>query len=271
MAGLYAFIGGAAGKFSDIMQEQRNLAGQKEIETMSLQKQKHLNEELDDEFFGDFHIQYGSDLTNAPNDPAKRRVLFNNAVRAFDNPDNIKALQSMSAYDLDNLQSYLVAKANDFFHYRPDGEGNNVIQAYDYSNLENVLGNRFFEGIRGVDPTWELDKKIDDKTGETLNINKDIVTEHPEDFDWENIPNFEETYGDNFGHEVLTKIKSSQQLSCTPIVVFTTSASKKEIRSAMLLGANSFVNKPMEADQYPLIITQILNYWRMTQSSSSMD
>jgi len=204
MAGLYAFIGGAAGKFSDIMQEQRNLAGQKEIETMSLQKQKHLNEELDDEFFGDFHIQYGSDLTNAPNDPAKRRVLFNNAVRAFDNPDNIKALQSMSAYDLDNLQSYLVAKANDFFHYRPDGEGNNVIQAYDYSNLENVLGNRFFEGIRGVDPTWELDKKIDDKTGETLNINKDIVTEHPEDFDWENIPNFEETYGDNFGHEVLT-------------------------------------------------------------------
>ncbi len=73
------------------------------------------------------------------------------------------------------------------------------------------------------------------------------------------------------GHEVLTKIKSSQQLSCTPIVVFTTSASKKEIRSAMLLGANSFVNKPMEADQYPLIITQILNYWRMNQSSSSMD
>ena len=31
MAGLYAFIGGAAGKFSEIQQEQRNLAGEKEL------------------------------------------------------------------------------------------------------------------------------------------------------------------------------------------------------------------------------------------------
>jgi hypothetical protein len=203
MAGLYAFIGGAAGKFSEIQQEQRNLAGEKELETLKLQKTKHLNEELDDEFFGDFQIKYGADLANAPNDPSKRRVLFNNAVRAFDNPTNQKALQTMSTHELDDLQSYLVAKGNDFFHYRPDGEGNNVIQDYNYDNLKDVLGNRFFDSLQGIDPTWELDTHIDDKTGETLKINKDMAQESPDKFDYEEIPNFEEVYGTNFGEDVL--------------------------------------------------------------------
>ena len=262
MAGLYAFIGGAAGKFSEIQQEQRNLAGEKELETLKLQKTKHLNEELDDEFFGDFQIKYGADLANAPNDPSKRRVLFNNAVRAFDNPANQKALQTMSTHELDDLQSYLVAKGNDFFHYRPDGEGNNVIQDYNYDNLKDVLGNRFFDSLQGIDPTWELDTHIDDKTGETLKINKDMAQESPDKFDYEEIPNFEEVYGTNFGEDVLrngqygnmTDIQASHQKPWMKVA-----ATLGYQRSQGYIGAQTYMRELAELQaSYGLSDSQII-------------
>lgn len=67
------------------------------------------------------------------------------------------------------------------------------------------------------------------------------------------------------GHEILAKIKKSVRLVEIPVVIFSTSNSGKDIKHALAAYANSYIVKPMEADQYGAVISQILRYWEMDQ------
>ncbi len=67
------------------------------------------------------------------------------------------------------------------------------------------------------------------------------------------------------GHEILSVIKSDELLVKMPVVVFTTSAAKKDIRRAIRNHANSFITKPMGADGYGKAIQSILSYWELNQ------
>lgn len=67
------------------------------------------------------------------------------------------------------------------------------------------------------------------------------------------------------GHEVLARIKSSKQLAGIPVVIFSTSNSGKDIERALKSYANSYIVKPMEADQYGEVISKILQYWELNQ------
>lgn len=67
------------------------------------------------------------------------------------------------------------------------------------------------------------------------------------------------------GHEILKKIKTDEQLINIPVVIFSTSNSNKDIESALNLYANSYIVKPMEADGYESVISELLNYWSMNQ------
>lgn len=70
------------------------------------------------------------------------------------------------------------------------------------------------------------------------------------------------------GHEILSVIKSDSLLVKMPVVVFTTSAAKKDIRRAMNNHANSFITKPMGADRYGSTIQSILDYWEFNMHPS---
>jgi CheY-like chemotaxis protein len=67
------------------------------------------------------------------------------------------------------------------------------------------------------------------------------------------------------GHEILARIKNSRRLARIPVVIFSTSSSSRDIRRALDNYANSYIVKPMEADRYGEVISEILHYWELNQ------
>ena len=63
------------------------------------------------------------------------------------------------------------------------------------------------------------------------------------------------------GFEVLSRIKSSPDYGWVPVVLLTTSARNDEISRGYRLGANSYVTKPMQFDQFAHKIRIIGEYW----------
>jgi len=63
------------------------------------------------------------------------------------------------------------------------------------------------------------------------------------------------------GIEVLKKIKGSEATKLIPTIVFSSSQLGKDRKTCYQLGANSYVAKPVEFDEYVKIITQIGTYW----------
>ncbi|WP_417916804.1 response regulator [Candidatus Electronema sp. JC] len=67
------------------------------------------------------------------------------------------------------------------------------------------------------------------------------------------------------GHEILARMKRSVRLAKIPVVVFSTSNSGKDIEQALNSHANSYIVKPMEADKYGEVISELLQYWELNQ------
>jgi hypothetical protein len=67
------------------------------------------------------------------------------------------------------------------------------------------------------------------------------------------------------GHEVLAQMKRSGRLAKIPVVIFSTSNSSKDIERAMNSHANSYIVKPMEADGYGAVISEMLHYWELNE------
>jgi CheY-like chemotaxis protein len=63
------------------------------------------------------------------------------------------------------------------------------------------------------------------------------------------------------GLEVLRRIKSHSVFRSIPVVVLTTSADDGDIRTAYELGANSYIVKPVDFDQFVQVAGQIELYW----------
>jgi two-component system response regulator len=59
------------------------------------------------------------------------------------------------------------------------------------------------------------------------------------------------------GREVLSKIKSDEDLAHIPVVVLTTSAAEEDILRSYQLHANAYVTKPVDIDQFIAAIKQI--------------
>ncbi len=67
------------------------------------------------------------------------------------------------------------------------------------------------------------------------------------------------------GHEVLSQFKKSPCLAKVPVVIFSTSNSGKDIELALNNHANSYLVKPMEADKYGQLISEMLRYWELNE------
>lgn len=63
------------------------------------------------------------------------------------------------------------------------------------------------------------------------------------------------------GREVLKEIRSDESLKDIPVVVLTTSDVERDVENSYRLGANSYVTKPMDMDQFVAAVLAIEDYW----------
>jgi CheY-like chemotaxis protein len=63
------------------------------------------------------------------------------------------------------------------------------------------------------------------------------------------------------GIEVLRQLKAHPILRVIPVVMLTTSSSTSDVTAAYQAGANSYIIKPVEFDEFTQITAQIELYW----------
>jgi CheY-like chemotaxis protein len=63
------------------------------------------------------------------------------------------------------------------------------------------------------------------------------------------------------GFEILQRIRSDEKTKLIPVIVFTSSKEDQDITRSYLLGANSYVRKPIDSEKFTLILQQIISYW----------
>ncbi len=63
------------------------------------------------------------------------------------------------------------------------------------------------------------------------------------------------------GREVLAEIKADIQLRMIPVVILTTSKAEEDILRAYGLHANCYVTKPVDFDQFSLVVQAIESFW----------
>jgi CheY-like chemotaxis protein len=63
------------------------------------------------------------------------------------------------------------------------------------------------------------------------------------------------------GLEVLKRIREDERTRITPVVILTTSSEEQDILQGYSLGANSYVRKPVDFDQFNHAVGQLGMYW----------
>ncbi len=73
------------------------------------------------------------------------------------------------------------------------------------------------------------------------------------------------------GMEVLREVRASKQLALLPIVIFTTSNADEHINSAYIGGANAYVRKPIDADEFMKKIKALVEFWAYAAALPKID
>ena len=63
------------------------------------------------------------------------------------------------------------------------------------------------------------------------------------------------------GLEVLRRIRADQRTSLQPIVILTSSKEEQDLVTGYLLGANSYIRKPVDFNQFIEAVRQLGLYW----------
>jgi two-component system response regulator len=69
------------------------------------------------------------------------------------------------------------------------------------------------------------------------------------------------------GHEVLWRIRKDERTSRLPVVVLTSSNEERDIGTSYDLGANSFVRKPVDLNEFIKAVRQLGSYWLATNDA----
>lgn len=70
------------------------------------------------------------------------------------------------------------------------------------------------------------------------------------------------------GLEVLETLRQDARTNLQTVVIMTSSDEESDIQNAYRLGANSYIRKPVEFDEFMDAIRQLVNYWlRLNQSN----
>ncbi|MBC7950625.1 MAG: response regulator [Rhodospirillaceae bacterium] len=63
------------------------------------------------------------------------------------------------------------------------------------------------------------------------------------------------------GHEILEEMKADRSLRGIPVVVLSTSEAERDVLKSYQLGANSFISKPMDIEDFSRAIHAVQDYW----------
>ena len=63
------------------------------------------------------------------------------------------------------------------------------------------------------------------------------------------------------GHEVLKRIKDDPRTSAIPVVILTSSAEERDVMRTYEVGANSYIVKPVDFEQFTEAVRDIGKYW----------
>lgn len=63
------------------------------------------------------------------------------------------------------------------------------------------------------------------------------------------------------GLEVLKQIRKNEKTKLIPVIIFTSSNEERDIIESYQLGANSYVRKPVDADQFEKAVQELEMYW----------
>jgi two-component system, chemotaxis family, response regulator Rcp1 len=63
------------------------------------------------------------------------------------------------------------------------------------------------------------------------------------------------------GREVLAEVKSDDELKRIPVVILTTSKAEADILKAYNLHANCYITKPVDLDQFMVVVRSIEDFW----------
>ncbi len=69
------------------------------------------------------------------------------------------------------------------------------------------------------------------------------------------------------GIEVLRRIRSETSTRLLPVVILTTSAEDSDRLNGYLLGANSYIRKPVDFEQFARAVKQLKLYWLVLNES----
>jgi len=69
------------------------------------------------------------------------------------------------------------------------------------------------------------------------------------------------------GLEVLKRLKSNDLTAQIPVVIMTSSNEDTDINTSYKLGANSYLRKPVDFNEFSLLINNLANYWLVLNRS----
>lgn len=69
------------------------------------------------------------------------------------------------------------------------------------------------------------------------------------------------------GLEVLRRLREDERTRALPIVVLTSSSEEQDILSSYRLGANSYIRKPVDFEQFTEAVRQLGLYWLVLNES----
>lgn len=73
------------------------------------------------------------------------------------------------------------------------------------------------------------------------------------------------------GIEVLRQIKADDRTRSIPVVIMTSSKEERDVVNGYSLGANSFIQKPVDFDQFRDTVRQVGLYWMLVNQAPLAD